>query len=198
MKKKSKTFTAHQSKHPTRMRNAFALVALMLAWLVPATTFAVLGHGMSRLPTPVTAPDFTLEDMDGKSYTLSSLRGKVVMVNFWATWCPPCREEIPSMETVYQALRNEDFIVLAINQWESPDHVFSYMGQLDVYPNFPILFDRDSSISVAFGVQGLPTTLLIDKQGRVVYRAMGGRNFNHPEVRALIQQMIDTEDSESP
>jgi len=198
MKKKSKTFTAHQSKHPTQMRNAFALVALMLAWLVPATTFAVLGHGLSRLPTPVAAPDFTLEDMDGKSYTLSSLRGKVVMVNFWATWCPPCREEIPSMETVYQALRNEDFIVLAINQWESPDHVFSYMGQLDVYPNFPILFDRDSSVSVAFGVQGLPTTLLIDKQGRVVYRAMGGRNFNHPEVRALIQQMIDTADSESP
>ena len=196
MNKKSKMYTVHPPQR--RMRNAFTLVALVLAWLVPATSFAVLGHGLSRLPTPVPAPDFTLEDMDGKSYTLSSLRGKVVMVNFWATWCPPCREEIPSMETVHQALKNDDFIILAINQWESPDHVFSYMGQLDVYPNFPILFDRDSSVSVAFGVQGLPTTLLIDKQGRVIYRAMGGRNFNHPEVRSLIRQMIDASDSESP
>jgi len=180
------------------MRNTFTFAALILAWLVPATSFAALGHGLSRLPTPVTAPDFTLEDMDGKPYTLSSLRGKVVMVNFWATWCPPCREEIPSMETVYQALHESDFIVLAINQWETPDHVFSYMGQLEVYPSFPILFDRDSSVSDAFGVKGLPTTMLIDKQGRVVYRAIGGRNFNHPDVRKLIQQLIDAPDSHSP
>jgi thiol-disulfide isomerase/thioredoxin len=172
------------------MRNTSALVVLVLAWLVPVTSFAALGHGLSRLPTPIAAPDFTLEDMDGETYTLSKLRGKVVMVNFWATWCPPCREEIPSMEAVYQSLRDKGFIVLAINQWESPDHVFSYMGQLDVYPTFPILFDRDSSVSDSYGVKGLPTTLLIDKQGRVVYRAVGGRNFNHPEVRALIQQMI--------
>ena len=198
MKKKSKPFTAHHLWHQTPMRNTFTFVALILAWLVPATSFAALGHELSKLPTPVAAPDFTLEDMDGETYTLSELRGKVVMVNFWASWCPPCREELPSMETVYQALKNEDFIVLAINQWETPDHVFSYMGQLEVYPNFPILFDRDSSVSVAFGVQGLPTTLLINKQGHVVYRAVGGRNFNHPEVRALIQQMIDVTNSESP
>ncbi len=174
-----------------RMHNTLAAITLILVWFVPAAAHAALGHSLSRLPTPVPAPDFTLEDMDGKRYTLSALRGKVVMVNFWATWCPPCREEIPSMEAIYQDLRDKGFIVLAINQWETPDHVFSYMGQLEVYPSFPILFDRDSSVSEAFGVKGLPTTVLIDKQGRVVYRAVGGRNFNHPEVRALIQQLID-------
>ena len=94
------------------------------------------------------------------------------------------------MEAIYQALQDKGFIVLAINQWETPDHVFSYMGQLEVYPTFPILFDRDSSVSDSYGVKGLPTTLLIDKQGRVVYRAVGGRNFNHPEVRALIEQLL--------
>jgi len=192
MKTKLKTFTAHQPPHP--MRNTLALVVLILVWLAPGSSFAALGHGLSRLPTPVTAPDFTLEDMDGETYTLSKLRGKVVMVNFWATWCPPCREEIPSMETVYQALQDKGFIVLAINQWETPDHVFSYMGQLDVYPTFPILFDRDSNVSDSYGVKGLPTTLLIDKQGRVVYRAVGGRNFNHPQVRALIQKLLDAPD----
>jgi len=168
-----------------------AATLILAAWLVPAAAFAALGHELSRLPVPVGAPDFTLEDMDGKPYTLSSLRGKVVMVNFWATWCPPCREEIPSMETVYRALHDKGFIVLAINQWETPDHVFSYMGQLEVYPSFPILFDRDSHVSESFGVKGLPTTLLINKQGRVVYRAIGGRNFNHSDVRKLIQQLID-------
>ncbi len=197
MKTRSMPFIVHRPKRPGADR--LVTVALLLAaWLVPAAAWAVLGHSLSRLPVPVTAPDFTLEDMDGKSYTLSSLRGKVVMVNFWATWCPPCREEIPSMETVYQALHKKGFIVLAINQWETPDHVFSYMGQLEVFPSFPILFDRDSHVSEAFGVKGLPTTLIIDKQGRVVYRAIGGRNFNHPEVRKLIQQLIDTPDNHSP
>ena len=193
MKTKLKLFIA--PRRPNPMRKPLVTFALILtSWLAPATSFAALGHGLSRLPTPVTAPDFTLEDMDGKSYTLSSLRGKVVMINFWATWCPPCREEIPSMETVYLALRDKGFIVLAINQWETPDHVFSYMGQLDVYPTFPILFDGDSKVSDSYGVKGLPTTMLIDKRGRVVYRAVGGRNFNHPEVRALIQQLLDEKD----
>ncbi len=196
MKTKSKPFIAHRPKRPRADRLAAATL-MLAAWLVPAAALAALGHGLSRLPEPVAAPDFTLEDMDGKSYTLSSLRGKVVMVNFWATWCPPCREEIPSMETLYQALHKKGFIVLAINQWEAPDHVFSYMGQLEVYPSFPILFDRDSHVSEAFEVKGLPTTLIIDKQGRVVYRAIGGRNFNHPEVRKLIQQLIDAPDSHS-
>ncbi len=190
MKTKSKPFTALRRQHP--MRNILTAAALVLACFASSTSYAALGHTLSRLPTPVPAPDFTLEDMDGEKYTLSSLRGKVIMINFWATWCPPCREEIPSMEAVYQSLRDKDFIVLAINQWESPDHVFSYMGQLDVYPTFPILFDRDSSVSDSYGVKGLPTTMLIDRQGRVVYRAVGGRNFNHPDVRALIQQLIDS------
>lgn len=165
------------------------LVLALLAFPLPAP--AGLGHDLTRLPEPVPAPDFTLEDMDGETHSLSELRGQVVMVNFWATWCPPCREEMPSMEEIYQALGGKGFQVLAVNQWETPDQVFPYMGQLDVYPSFPVLFDRDSSVADAYGVKGLPTTVLVDKQGRVVYRAVGGRNFNHPEVRALIERLIE-------
>lgn len=169
------------------------LAALLLALLLLSGTtpsLAALGHELSPVPGHIEAPDFSLEDMDGMDWTLSQLRGKVVMLNFWASWCPPCREEIPSMESVYQDLKDAGFVVLAINQWEEPDHVFSYMGQLEVYPSFPILFDRDSSVSDRYGVKGLPTTLLIDRQGRIRYRAIGGRNFDHPEVRALIQQLL--------
>ncbi|HHH43951.1 MAG TPA: TlpA family protein disulfide reductase [Gammaproteobacteria bacterium] len=148
---------------------------------------------MTQLAAPVAAPDFILKDMDDESHSPGRYRGKVVMVNFWATWCPPCRRELPSMEALYQVFRDDGFTVLAINQWESPDHVFAYMGQLDVEPSFPILFDRDSAVSQRYGVKGLPTTVLIDRRGRVVYRAVGGRDFNHPEVRAIIRGLIDAD-----
>jgi len=174
-------------------------IVLLLGILLPAGLLYAqlpvpeLNHQLTQLATPVMAPDFTLEDMDGESYTLGDYRGKVVMVNFWATWCPPCRRELPSMEALYQAFKDESFTILAINQWESPDHVFAYMGQLEVFPDFPILFDRDSAVSQTFGVKGLPTTVLIDKRGRVVYRAVGGRDFNHPEVRAIIRGLLDSD-----
>lgn len=149
-----------------------------------------LTHQLVQLGTPVAAPDFTLEDIDGEDYSFKDYRGKVVLVNFWASWCPPCRREFPSMEALHQAFKDESFTILAINQWETPDHVFAYMGQLDVFPNFPILFDKDSSVSQAFGVEGLPTTVLVDKQGRIVYQAIGGRDFNHPEVKAIVGELL--------
>lgn len=192
MKPSSRMSTVPLKAYLNPIPEGLPLLFLMLALLAfPLPAPAGLGHDLTRLPEPVPAPDFTLEDMDGETHSLSELRGQVVMVNFWATWCPPCREEMPSMEAIYQALGDKGFQVLAVNQWETPDQVFPYMGQLDVYPSFPILFDRDSSVAEAYGVKGLPTTVLVDKQGRVVYRAVGGRNFNHPEVRALIERLIE-------
>ncbi|MFQ5644047.1 MAG: peroxiredoxin family protein [Thiogranum sp.] len=175
-----------------RRRMALLLAVLLPVGLVQAQLpVPELNHQLTQLATPVAAPDFILKDMDDEPHSLSRYRGKVVMVNFWATWCPPCRRELPSMEALFQAFRDEGFMVLAINQWESPDHVFAYMGQLDVEPSFPILFDRDSAVSQLYAVKGLPTTVLIDKRGRVVYRAVGGRDFNHPDVRAIIRGLID-------
>lgn len=149
-----------------------------------------LSHELTRLSTPLPAPDFTLPDMDGEARSLSDYRGKVVMLNFWATWCPPCRREIPSMESIYQDLQKDGFVVLAVNEFESTDHVFAYTGQLSVFPTFPILFDSDSKISQDYDVKGLPTTLLIDKQGKVVYRAVGGRDFDHPAVRDIVRKLL--------
>lgn len=95
------------------------------------------------------------------------------------------------MEALYQSLREEDFSVMAINQWESPDQAFLFLGQLAFDPGFPILFDRDSAVAEAYGVKGLPTTVLIDRAGRVRYRAVGGRNFDHPEVRDLVRGLLE-------
>ncbi len=150
-----------------------------------------LGHSMTALPKPVPAPDFTLEDMDENKHSLKDLRGKVVLLNFWATWCPPCRREMPSMERLYQKFNSENFTVIAVNQMEEGDHVFAYMGQLEVDPTFTILFDKESAISHAYRVVGLPTSFLIDKQGQVRYRAIGGREFDHPEVERQIMELMN-------
>jgi thiol-disulfide isomerase/thioredoxin len=153
-------------------------------------TMPPLSHSLTRLDPPVPAKDFTLKDMDGKSHALADYRGKVVLINFWATWCPPCRREMPSMEHLYQKLRDKPFVVLAINQWEDPDQVFAYLGQLGTFPTFPILFDPKSEVAQAFGVKGLPTSFLLDKEGRVVYRAIGGREFDHPEVEHTVEGLL--------
>ena len=150
-----------------------------------------LGHSMTRLPKPVPAPAFTLEDMDEEKHSLADHEGKVIMLNFWATWCPPCRREMPSLERLYQNLDGDDFTVIAINQMETGDHVFAYIGQLEVDPTFTILFDKDSSVSQAYSVQGLPTSYLIDKKGNIRFRAIGGREFDHPEVVKQITELIN-------
>lgn len=149
-----------------------------------------LGHNLTAVRKPVPAPEFTLEDMDEEQHSLKDLRGKVVLLNFWATWCPPCRREMPSMERLHQKLSGENFTVIAINQMEDGDHVFAYTGQLEVDPTFTILFDKDSRVSNSFRVNGLPTTYLIDKQGKIRYRAIGGREFDHPEVEKQIMQLM--------
>jgi thiol-disulfide isomerase/thioredoxin len=141
---------------------------------------------LKQLARPMPAADFKLLDMEEKPHTLKQYRGKVVLINFWATWCPPCIREMPSLEKLYQKLKGKPFVMLAINQWEDEERVFEFMGQLNTIPTFPILFDPDSKVSAAFGVQGLPSSYIIDKQGRIVYRAKGGRDFAHPEIEAKI------------
>jgi peroxiredoxin len=76
-----------------------------------------------------------------------------------------------------------------VNQWEDPDHVFTYTGDLNVFPSFPILFDPESSVSQDYNVKGLPTSFIVDRQGRLAYRAVGGRDFDHPEVEKLILEL---------
>jgi len=137
------------------------------------------------------APDFLLEDMDGKKHRLSDSHGKVVLVNFWATWCPPCRREMPSIERLSHALKGTDFEIFAVNVAENLDTVFSFTGTLDPVPTFPIVFDTDSSVLKAWPVMGLPTTFVLDRQGRIVYRVVGGREFDDPAIQAQIRGLID-------
>lgn len=157
---------------------------LLAAEKIPAQT-------MFELTARPQAPDFFLEDLDGKKRRLSNLRGKVVLVNFWATWCPPCRREMPSIERLSHVIKRADFEILAVNVAENLDTVFSFTGTLEPIPTFPIVFDTDSSVLKAWPVMGLPTTFILDKQGRIVYRMVGGREFDDPAILDQIRGLID-------
>ena len=134
-------------------------------------------------------PNFTLQDLQGRTVELGSFRGKVVFINFWATWCEPCRAEMPAMEKLYQDFKDRDFVMLAISG--------DLGGKEDVKPfleefkfTFPILLDPDLKIHDLYGVRGIPTTFLIDKKGTVAQKMLGARDWNQKEARDLINKLI--------
>jgi peroxiredoxin len=180
--------------NPERRDALITLGGLGLGLLTGAARAALpeppLTHVMAAVNPPRPAPDFSLPDTDGKLHKLSDYRGKVVLLNFWATWCPPCRHEMPSMQMLFQELKDKPFQVLACDQQEDGDTVFSFTGLLNPEPTFPILMDSKSSVSKEYGVPGLPTSFLIDKKGNIAYRAVGGRDFGHPAMRALIEELM--------
>ncbi len=146
---------------------------------------------MTSLADRPVAPGFVLEDMDGKVYRLADLRGRVVIVNFWATWCPPCREEMPSMQRVWEQVEGEGILILAINVGEDEDTIFQFTANYPV--EFPLLLDRDSSVTEAWPVIGLPTSFVIDPQGRLAFRAIGGRLWDHPRLLESVRQLQRTD-----
>lgn len=131
------------------------------------------------------AADFTLNDIDDNVHRLSDYRGKVVIVNFWATWCPPCRFELPSMEKLWQAVQKKDVVMLAINIGEDADTIFTFTSDYPV--TFPLLMDHDSSVIKQYPVLGVPTSFVIDPKGRIIYRAVGTREWDD---KVIIQQIL--------
>jgi len=173
------------------MKNILLITLLLISaaanadWQQPE-----LSHNLTMVTKTIAASDFALQNMDEDTIKLSDYRGKVVLLNFWATWCPPCVREMPSMERLQQRVGPEYFKVIALNQMEEPDDVFAFTGQLSIEPTFEIVFDSESKVSQAYAVRGLPTTYLIDKKGNIRYRAVGGREFDHAEVIKIIKQLI--------
>ena len=138
------------------------------------------------------APELDLRDMDGTRHRMSDYRGRVVIVNFWATWCPPCREEMPSMQRAYEQLREEGIQMLAINIGEDEDTVFAFTANYPV--EFPLLLDLDSATIRSWPVKGLPTTFVVDPQGRLAYQAIGDREWDDPDLLATVRALKNEPD----
>ena len=153
---------------------------------------AFTSAGMPLLRQTVSARDFSLSThASAEEVTaLSGYRGKVIFLNFWATWCPPCREEMPSMESLYNRFKGNDFEMLAVNIAESDAVVQSFAEEYGL--SFPILFDRDSRVGSAYGVQAIPTTFIIDRDGRIVVRFVGGRDWDTPQIRRALEMLINS------
>lgn len=161
------------------------LIGLVLALVFISTHAAEqppLSRGMALLTDGRMAPEMILPNMDDELVDLKDFRGKTVIINFWATWCPPCRREMPSMERLFQRLNKDKFSVLAVNIGEDFDTVFAFTGTLSLQPTFPMLFDPDSTTLEQWKVRGLPTTYVVGPDGRITHRAIGGREFDNDEI----------------
>jgi len=134
-------------------------------------------------------PDFSLPSLDGKKISLKDYRGKVLFLNFWATWCVPCREEMPAMEKLYQEFKNKNFVVLAINVKDRKTEAVKFVKELKL--TYPIAFDPEGDVGLLYGAWGLPTTYLIGPKGEGLARAWGPADWHAPQARKLIQQIIE-------
>lgn len=144
--------------------------------------------GISKINQAGAAADFTLRDVNGNAVTLSGYRGNLVFLNFWATWCGPCREEMPSMERLYRQLGGQGLAMLAVNEKESSDQVMNFMRSYGL--SFPALLDSNGKVSSAYRVWGLPTTYLIDANGRTVAMKSGPKEWASRDVVDAIKRLL--------
>ncbi len=178
------------------------LIYLMLAMIIGAgpilLTKSVYSLGVNELMTSLgvtslaegkIAPGFTLKDLDGKKVSLSDYRGKLIFLNFWATWCPPCRREMPSMERLYQRFKDEDFVILAVDLREGKRVVEKFARKYKL--NFPILLDSTGKTGDAYGIRAIPTTYFIDRQGKLIGKAVGARDWASKNAFELIEHLLE-------
>ncbi|WP_044896472.1 thiol-disulfide oxidoreductase ResA [Bacillus alveayuensis] len=143
-----------------------SIILIILIAALGYTLYSNFFHSKEKVDVGSAAPDFVLNDLNGKTFQLSNYDGKGVFLNFWGTWCEPCKREMPYIERQYQYYKNHGVEVLAINVGESNIAVENFKDQYGL--TFPILLDKKMEVLNAYGVDPLPTTFLIDKDGKVV------------------------------
>jgi thiol-disulfide isomerase/thioredoxin len=145
---------------------------------------------MNRLPAGAMAAPFELTTLDGKVVKSGELEGKVVLVNFWATWCGPCKEEMPSLARLQKQLDPAHFALLTVTTDLQRQGIIHFLSQLGV--SLPVLLDEDQEVSRSFMVRGLPTTIVIARDGALVGRAVGPRAWDSPDAVAVMRQVMES------
>lgn len=173
------------------------LIGMVLLMVVAS----VIGCGGSASePEPILAPkpelnlapNFQLRDLNGNLVSLRDFRGKVVFLNFWASWCGPCRYEMPSMEVVYRDYKDKGFEILAVNVQEDQSKVEAFVGQAGF--SFPVLLDSSSTVFQKYLVRAFPTTCIIDSQGVLRARLVGALDWTDPSFRKIIEDLLSERD----
>lgn len=148
----------------------------------------IVGRGV--LTVGSAAPDFELWDLEGQPVSLSEYRGGVVLINFWATWCGPCRVEMPAMESLYREFNRKDFEILAVST-DAQGVAVTRPFKESLGITFPILHDSDFRVGIAYGARTLPMTFLVDRRGIIMHRIFGARDWHSPEARQLIRTLLN-------
>ena len=170
-------------------------LALGFLWTVASRVPSAVGAPLSSLPSPregFLAPDFTLDTLQGDQVKLSDLRGKIVVVNFWATWCPPCRAETPALKTSYESYKDADVVILGVNltNQDSLNDVEAFVQEFSL--TYPILLDRDGNVSNSlYQIKGLPSTFFVNRNGVIRTVVVGGpmsESFIRSKIEALLKE----------
>jgi peroxiredoxin len=154
----------------------------------PAASDAMKRLRLIRPPSPTPAPDFMATLGDGKTFQLSAQRGKVVFINFWATWCLPCRAEMPMMETLWRRHRAQSFVMLAVSTDSAPSAVPPFIAQQGF--TFPVTLDPTQDLARAYGLRGLPMSVIVDPTGNVAALAIGPRDWDGSAANALVEELL--------
>ncbi|QKT03256.1 TlpA family protein disulfide reductase [Ectothiorhodospiraceae bacterium 2226] len=164
------------------------MVALAGAWHGAAAAEAALPPGVIALEEPRPAPSLRLSDMDGNDYDLQEARGRWAFVHFWASWCGPCRRELPALERMVAALEGEPLEIVMINTAEDDDTVWTFLG--GVAPELlDTLMDYDGLVTEDWQPRGLPATYLVDPRGQVRYQVLGGREWDTAPYLAFLRSL---------
>lgn len=159
-------------------------------WLSKAPPGSTTG---GEIPVPrqgFTAPDFTLQTLDGQTVTLSDLRGKTVLVNLWASWCPPCKSEMPTFEKVYNDYKSQGFVILAVNATNQDTLANATEFVRQNHLTYPILLDTDGRVSQSYQLRSLPTSFFIDKNG-VIREVVIGGPMSEALLRIRVQNLLE-------
>ena len=188
-----------ESNLPSRKRRWDILMILSLAaaivWTVVSRVPSAVGAPLSSSPSPregFLAPDFTLDTLQGEPVKLSNLHGKIVVVNFWATWCLPCRAETPALEKSYKQYNDSGVVILGVNltNQDSINEVESFVQEFEL--TYPVLLDRDGSVSnTLYQIKGLPSTFFVNRNGVIRTVVVGGpmsETFIRSKIEALLKE----------
>ncbi|MBN2323648.1 MAG: TlpA family protein disulfide reductase [Spirochaetes bacterium] len=144
--------------------------------------------GVTKLDRDIKAVEFTVESLDGKKTSLGDFKGKVIFLNFWATWCGPCKSEVEEIDRLYETLKDEAFTVMALDIQESKKKVRNFMKKNGI--GFPVYLDERGEIAGEYGVNGIPTTYIIGPDGRVAGWAVGPREWGGEDSVALMRALM--------
>lgn len=166
------------------MKKLFAFIALLCLTLLLAGCGP--GPQVAQIGSP--APDFTVVDLKGKEWNLADLKGRVVFLHFWATWCPSCRDELPAIQRLHALLPEEQFTTLTVLYNDDPGLAKSMAGQIGA--TFPVAVDPNGKAAQAYGLTGVPETYIIDKQGVLREKFVGAVHWDSPGALQMLSQYL--------